>query len=179
VERPVFTVNDGEAVLWRGASGSFVSLDVKTGKRLSKVRVVVAPRGKVAAFAAENGWVAWIQSARPAAAENASGSLVARDPDGNRYLLGGGFSSPWFAEGYLLYEGADGTQWAFDLAKKDAVRLGERATGSALLLRVQDAGHTLVAGKTPSRSGIVTLYRLSSTGGRPGRPTPSTGSSSG
>jgi hypothetical protein len=128
----VFTVDDGEVVLWRSSSDSFVSLDMQTGKRLSKVRVVVAPRGTVAAFAAESGWMAWIQSASATAGENASGSLVARDPEGNRYLLGGGLSSPWFAEGYLLYEGADGALWAFDLSRKDAVRLGERAAGSGL-----------------------------------------------
>jgi len=172
VQRPVFTVDDGEAVLWRSSAGSFVGLDLQTGERLAKVRVTMAPRGRVAAFAAEAGWVAWIQSTSAKTGENASGSLVARDPDGNRYLLGGGLSSPWFAKGYLLYEGADGALWAFDLAGKAAVRLGARATGSGSLLRVQDAGQTLVGARAPSRDGIVTLYRLHSTGGPSASPTP-------
>ncbi len=176
VDRPVFTVDDDEVVLWRSSSHSFVNLDLQTGRRLSKVRVVLAPRGTVAAFAAEAGWMAWIQSTSTAADESASGSLIARDPAGNRYLLGGGLSSPWFADGYLLYEGADGALWAFDLAQKDAVRLGERAAAPGLLLRVADAGRILVGGKAPSRTGIVTLYRLSSDGEPSASPTPSASS---
>ena len=179
VERPVFTVDDDEVVLWRSSSGSFVNLDLQTGRRLSKVRVVLASRGTVAAFAAEAGWMAWIQRASTAAGEHANGSLIARDPAGNRYLLGGGLSSPWFAEGYLLYEGADGALWAFDLAQKDAVRLGGRPAAAGLLLRVADAGRTLVAGKAPTRAGIVTLYRLSSSGGASASPTPSASSPAG
>jgi hypothetical protein len=176
VDRPIFTVDDDEVVLWRSSSHSFVNLDLQTGRRLSKVRVVLAPRGTVAAFAAEAGWMAWIQSTSTVADESASGSLVARDPAGNRYLLGGGLSSPWFTDGYLLYEGADGALWAFDLAQKDAVRLGERAAAPGLLLRVADAGRILVAGKAPSRTGIVTLYRLSSDGEPSASPTPSASS---
>jgi hypothetical protein len=176
MDRPVFTVDDGEVVLWRSSSDSFVRLDLQTGKRLSKVRVALAPRGAVAAFAAEAGWMAWVQSAGKAAGERATGSLIVRDPAGDRYLLGGGLSSPWFAEGYLLYEGADGALWAFDLSHKDAVRLGERATAAGLLLRVPDAGRTLVAGKTPSRTGIVTVYRLRSDGGPSALPSPSASS---
>jgi hypothetical protein len=168
--RPVFTVDDDGVVLWRSRSNSFVRLDQQTGDQMSSVHVTTSPRSMVTGFAAESGWLAWIQSDTSAGNQGASGSLLVRGPDGRRYLLGAALSAPWFADGYLLYDGGDGALWAFDLAEKDAVRLGGRGARSGLLLRGEDAGRTLVAATSPSRAGVVTLYRLDPDGGSAGSP---------
>jgi hypothetical protein len=143
--------------------------------RVSRVRVVLPPHTSVSAFAAESGWTAWIQSA--GVTPGSGGVLVARDPEGRLYHLGAGLSSPWFAKGYLLYEASHGALWAFDLVKKVPVRLGEHGAGTGLLLRVESAGRTLVERKSHSRTGIVTLYRLTPADG-PSH-TPSAGASPG